>query len=90
MNEEQAQKIISLLQEIKILHATANDRQSKQLEISELLLARSNEQFEKASRIQVKAEALQDRAGKVLKWLIPFLTFAIIIALIQLARPYFN
>jgi len=68
MTEEKIEKVIALLQEMRDAQALALERQARQIEISETMMARADEQYENASRLTAKAEALQDRGLKAIKW----------------------
>lgn len=67
MSQEKADQVLELLQKIHEAQLTALDRQARQLEISEILLARTEEQYNRASQITNKAEAIQEKAGKAIK-----------------------
>ena len=67
MTEEKVDKTIALLQEIRDLQSVALERQARLLEISEKMFVRADEQYERASQLTSKAEALQDRGLKAIK-----------------------
>lgn len=77
MTEEKIDKALALLQEMRDAQALALTQQARQLEISEKMMARADEQYERAARLTTKAEALQDRGLKAIKWLVVVAVVAI-------------
>lgn len=80
MTEEKMDKTIALLQEIRDLQSVALERQARLLEISEKMFARADEQYDRASQLTSKAEVLQDRGLKAIKWV--FILGIVAIALV--------
>ena len=64
MTEEKVDKTIALLQEIRDLQSVALERQARLLEISEKMFVRADEQYERASQLTSKAEALHARSDE--------------------------
>ena len=83
MSQEKADQVLELLQKIHQAQLTALDRQARQLEISEILLARTEEQYNRASQITNKAEAIQEKAGKAIKALMILAAVAIVIIVLS-------
>lgn len=83
MSQEKADQVLELLQKIHQAQLTALDRQARQLEISEILLARTEEQYNRASQITNKAEAIQEKAGKAIKALMILAAVAIVIIVLN-------
>lgn len=82
MTEEKVDKTIALLQEIRDLQSVALERQARLLEISEKMFVRADEQYERASQLTSKAEALQDRGLKAIKWVFILGVVAIVLVVI--------
>ncbi len=82
MSQEKADQVLELLQKIHQAQLTALDRQARQLEISETLLARTEEQYNRASQITHKAEAIQEKAGKAIKALMILGAVAIVLVVL--------
>ena len=87
MTDEQAAKIISLLQEIKDLGVAANDMAAKNLELTQIVFSRTDAAYERTARLQDRAETFQDRSLKIAKWLLYIIFLCILLfVLLQLFR----
>lgn len=84
MSQEKIDQALQILQKINDAQNTALERQARQLEISEILLARTEQQYENANKITSRAEALQDKGAKAIRFLMVFAVLAI--SLLVLAR----
>lgn len=69
LTEEKVEKIVALLQEMRDAQVLALERQARQIEISEKMMALAVEQYEKASHITNRAEIIQDKGLKAIKWI---------------------
>lgn len=83
MSQEKADQVLELLQKIHQAQLTALDRQARQLEISEILLARTEEQYQRANQITHNAENLQQKAGKAINGLVILGVIAIVLVMLN-------
>lgn len=81
MTDEKIDTVIALLQELRDAQAVALERQARQVEISEKMMARADEQYERAARLTTKAELLQDRGLTAIKWVLVLGVVAIALVL---------
>ena len=85
MSFAESTEVVELLREIRDGQRLALERQNEALTMQREQVALVKQQFDRAERIQVKAEALQDRATRgmrvVIFVLIPFAAIAIVLLL---------
>jgi hypothetical protein len=77
MSQEKLEQALDILQAMHAAQLQALERQARQLEISEVLLAQAEKQYQNAEKITSRAEALQNNAGKAIKFLVAFGVVAI-------------
>jgi hypothetical protein len=84
MSQEKIDEVILLLKEIRDGQSLSLERQARQLEIQEGLKARTDEQFEKANRLNDKAVAIQVTAESIQKKSILVVKFLVVIVILLL------
>ena len=77
-NSETADKVVQILEEIRDNQNIQLERQAESMKIQSEQFSMARVQMEKAEKLQGRAEALQEKAGGVLKIILPIVVVLIV------------